>query len=650
MGCHADRFFVGLGWLIGITVRFVMDWRRQAEAFYREAVRQELGCNRQVLAFLRGGADSLAQGTAARGVSPARWGVACSGGADSLALLLWLYGARASASEGADMAGDAVSGVGDVTGRDVFGETFAGVSDLPLVLHFDHGLRGEASRGDAVFVAEVAHALGWPLFSQTAASSVPAAAVADPASAATASPSEETLRQWRQAFFERSGCSVIFQGHQRGDVAETLLMRIAAGSGLDGLCAPRPVSVRSAGRPVYLRPLLDWDKAQIISLLQQLGIPWREDESNARGDYFRNRVRLDVLPALQTAAGSRDVTAAAALTRSRLEEDAQALDAWLEQVWPELCCRASADCSVADRSAATAKTVDCAEAVGFALRWRQATALPRAMQRRVLWRFLLQHDIGGVFSAAAVDAMLEAFAQAMLPALTSASAPVLVSSATSAPVAAPAPPIPSAVRFSAGAEHFLSLEAADGLLRLLPATALRAPAFHGAGMAAVARQPSAPLPLTPGSVIYLPEGGGAVGMEIVRLDEALRSAIRSGKIPCGQCVYLAFDAAQAPALNGAQAAVFSGGGWPVVRTWQAGDCYHSLGAPGRRKLQDVFTDKKVPRAQRYRLPVVVDPQSGELLWVAGLPPAHARAVQAGTKTALRLTYIPSRKTVSPYLI
>lgn len=74
-----------------------------------------------------------------------------------------------------------------------------------------------------------------------------------------------------------------------------------------------------------------------------------------------------------------------------------------------------------------------------------------------------------------------------------------------------------------------------------------------------------------------------------------------------------------------------------VRRWRAGDRYRPLGSPGRRKLQDLFTDRKIPVEQRRRLPVI-EGEQGEILWVPGFGPAHARRLKDGAKWALQLTY------------
>jgi tRNA(Ile)-lysidine synthase len=65
----------------------------------------------------------------------------------------------------------------------------------------------------------------------------------------------------------------------------------------------------------------------------------------------------------------------------------------------------------------------------------------------------------------------------------------------------------------------------------------------------------------------------------------------------------------------------------VVRNRRPGDRFRPFGAPGSRKLQDLLVDRKIPRAERDRVPVVVDAK-GHIVWVAGLATAEACRVTA----------------------
>ena len=80
------------------------------------------------------------------------------------------------------------------------------------------------------------------------------------------------------------------------------------------------------------------------------------------------------------------------------------------------------------------------------------------------------------------------------------------------------------------------------------------------------------------------------------------------------------------------------GGALVVRNWQPGDLIRPAGLGGRKKLQDVFVDAKVPRPERRQLPLLADTE-GRVLWVPGLAIDERLRVTSGTKAVvvLRLT-------------
>ena len=248
------------------------------------------------------------------------WCVAFSGGSDSLALLLliWVHWPERRSKLTA--------------------------------LHFNHCLRGEASDGDEQFCRKVCAKLGIG-FGSSQWTDGPS------------QPNEAETRDARQAFFTREmaarGAVVLWTGHQKDDIAETLLMRLARGAGPAGLAAPRPVSLRDDGR-IFLRPLLTMGKSELAAALSEAGMTWREDASNATRDHFRNRIRYEVLPRWQDAA-FHNVLGGAALSRELCEEDDVALEAWLESL----------------KIVATETTLDLSPLLGK----------PRALWRRALRRW-----------------------------------------------------------------------------------------------------------------------------------------------------------------------------------------------------------------------------------------------------------------------
>lgn len=220
-----------------------------------------------------------------------RWCVAFSGGADSLALLLSLWA------------------------------NFPARRAHLVALHFNHRLRGRAAEADAKFCATVCRALGirfrlgiWREAKKDA--------------------SEADARMARHGFFSREmkrlKAKRLWLAHQLDDIAETMLMRLARGSGTAGLAAPRPVQAMPNHRE-HWRPLLTVSKKEIIAVLREAHVAWREDATNSGDDFFRNRVRGAVLPAWAKASG-RDAVAGAALSRERLEEDDVALELWLDRL------------------------------------------------------------------------------------------------------------------------------------------------------------------------------------------------------------------------------------------------------------------------------------------------------------------------------
>ncbi len=226
----------------------------------------------------------------------ARLAVALSGGADSVALLLLLWA------------------------------HWPGRRSRLLALHFNHRLRGPASAGDARFCAALCRGLGVSLVAGEWRNR-PVGAV-----------SEGAARAARQAFFKvqlgRRRVTALCTGHHRDDLAETFFMRLARGAGTAGLAAPRPVHAQPALERVALRPLLHLDKAVLAGALRAAGGRWREDASNASETHLRNRVRAALVPAWRDIAAEpgRDALGGLALSRELLEEDDDALEAWVDRV------------------------------------------------------------------------------------------------------------------------------------------------------------------------------------------------------------------------------------------------------------------------------------------------------------------------------
>ncbi len=153
----------------------------------------------------------------------------------------------------------------------------------------DHGLRAEAA-GEARLVAAACARLGLPHETLRWQGWSGQGNLQDQARRAR----RRLLGEWART----RGIGAVALAHTRDDQAETFLMRLARGSGVDGLAAMRPTS-RGEGI-VWLRPLLEIGRGELRALLRAQGIPWAEDPSNRdlRFDRIKARRMLDTLAPL----------------------------------------------------------------------------------------------------------------------------------------------------------------------------------------------------------------------------------------------------------------------------------------------------------------------------------------------------------------
>lgn len=207
--------------------------------------------------------------------------VACSGGADSLALL------SATVFESRKLA------------LRVVGATV------------DHGLQEQSAEVAARVVEQMAAVGADETF--TARVRVEAAGLGPEAAARRAR--YEVLDQ----IAERCGAGVVLLGHTRDDQAETVLLGLARGSGGRSLAGMRRTFDR------YRRPLLDVARADTITACQVEGLTWWEDPHNADPGYARVRVRQRVLPLLEEDLGP-GVARTLARTADQLRADMDLLD------------------------------------------------------------------------------------------------------------------------------------------------------------------------------------------------------------------------------------------------------------------------------------------------------------------------------------
>lgn len=163
-------------------------------------------------------------------------------------------------------------------------------TDLKVsAVHVHHGLRGEAADRDAEFVRQYCEQCGVPL--HIVREDVAAVAQQDGCSI------EEAGRRVRYQRFEelrvQIGADYIVTAHTASDQAETVLMRVIRGSGVDGLRGILPA------RANIRRPLLSVYREEIETYCADFDIPYVTDETNSDTNFTRNYVRHNVLPVLR---------------------------------------------------------------------------------------------------------------------------------------------------------------------------------------------------------------------------------------------------------------------------------------------------------------------------------------------------------------
>ncbi len=160
-----------------------------------------------------------------------------------------------------------------------------------LALTVDHGLRPQ-SAAEARAVAAAAHGLGYRHTTLVWHGPKPQTGIQAAA----------RLARYRLlgGGMHAHGIGLLLTAHTLDDQAETVLMRLARGSGLDGLCAMAPVAPlarwpgggEDGGGPLWIgRPLLEVAKARLRATLEARGVGWIEDPSNAALEFERARLR-----------------------------------------------------------------------------------------------------------------------------------------------------------------------------------------------------------------------------------------------------------------------------------------------------------------------------------------------------------------------
>lgn len=407
------------------------------------------------------------------------------------------------------------------------------------VAHLHHGIRGRAANADRDAVRQISRLLNLPFISEKA--DVPALAKR------TGQSIEMAAREARYEFFRRAvrkvGAYAVATAHTADDAAETVLLRLLRGAGLQGLGGIVPVANLAGLRVV--RPLLEVTRAEVEEFLRAHAISWREDATNRDTSILRNRVRYELLPLLEEKYQPA-IRRVLARTAQVLREDQAALEPSVR------------------RAAVRAKLPDGALSV------RVLRGLKPALRYRVLLDWLRERGL----PEARLDYDLLVYVKN-----------VLESPDTTLTVS----------------KLFIRIE--DDKLLCTPKQVQKAD------------PPARPKPL---SVSARVEWQGHLVSA-----EPWKGIIRP---PRAQVGALPSEATIRAPKRGEKLSVRSV--WPGARI-------APIGATGSVKLQDLFVDEKVPRAERAKIPIITCGKT--VVWIPGYRVARDWAVAGEKSGSLRLS-------------
>jgi tRNA(Ile)-lysidine synthase len=469
-------------------------------------------------------------------------------------------------------------------------------------VHVNHNLRGDESDGDQRSVEKLCGDRGVPLV----VASYDVAGIA----AREGKSLEEAGRDARyEAFAEavrdveaRRGVPVsmarVALAHNKGDLSETVLMRIIRGTGPDGLAGISAARDAEGGYGI-IRPLIDISRSEIEEYCARRGLDPRVDSTNEMTDYLRNSVRLELLPMLREKFNPSIDDALARLSRAAAESR-DYFDAVVGEAIAEMCSFTSGDEAITDEAVAdeavageplerqAALTED--RPVGPARAGFPLDALARyhaAIRHRIVLAVFgmigLTQDIGAAHIAAADE---------------------LISAGRTGKY----------VDFPGGYRFGISYDTAIFTAPTAPRRAEDAAdggCSYSVSIAGLGR--------AEGKALIFEGSGFPIEAVVEDYDGAAAS---------GASLALDYEA-----LSRAAATL-------QLRTKVKGDRICLPGMDGSKKLQDIFVDEKIPREKRSRLPVVA--ADGEVLWIPGIRRTRLYAPGPDTKRAIVLT--PVRKT------
>jgi tRNA(Ile)-lysidine synthase len=441
-----------------------------------------------------------------------------------------------------------------------------------------HGIRGKSADADARFVAALAKKLSVSFI--LGKFNVPAEAKK------TGESLEMAARRVRRGFLlaaaKRRKIRWIAVGHTADDQAETVLLRIARGTSITGL-AGIPYATKQGG-VMFVRPLRDMTRREIVSFLKSRKQVWREDESNATDFARRNRVRHEILPLLE-----RRLNPGVRQALLRLADIAAAEDEVMSALAKKAKSGGPAPLAIRRRrrlAELRAAVVAPEKQVFHSVETFFPLCGKTAKKFSIVWKNPDPHDPGpGTHMAREPHDQVHGVGDRDPHDLAS-----WVNEVDLVPRRGGTRPHSPTPQGGGGLEKQPTLQGGGGLGK-------QRAAQGGGGL----------------QKIVHPGGGGGHELTIRRGRGFSR---RTDEV----CL----------------SAVAVGGRDLVFRSWHAGDRMQPLGMTGSKKLSDIFTDLKVPRAERNAR--IVLECSGEIAALAGWRVSRDFAVEGPRAPALRIRF------------
>lgn len=152
--------------------------------------------------------------------------------------------------------------------------------------HCNFSLRGEESDGDEQFVVALAENLDVPVFSET----FDTHKYADEQKVSTQMAARTLRYNWFEEILSNFSYDYLLTAHHLDDDLETFFINLSRGTGLNGL-----TGIPKKNQKV-VRPLLNFSREEIVDYAEANKLKWREDSTNQKTDYLRNKLRLEVIP------------------------------------------------------------------------------------------------------------------------------------------------------------------------------------------------------------------------------------------------------------------------------------------------------------------------------------------------------------------